>query len=143
MKARHFLLFVVLFGACTPASERISDSLEMFPLNREFEFVGGQNQDRIILVVKRTDEEKFSYRVEILRNYLGLPLDNGTLGLDKVENDTLNFSGGSDRCRMTIKMYESNEEPVGKRAVIEQVCKESVQSIQRNDFPPLHLRRNR
>ena len=137
------MLTILLLFSCRSAPEKVSDPLEMFPLNSEWQFVGSQNQDGIILLLKRTEQNKLSYRVEVMKNYLGLPLENGTITLNDAGNDTVNFSGGNDDCRVTIKMYESNEEPVGKRIVIEQICRDSAQNIRRNDFPPLHLRRNR
>ena len=143
MNVPSVLLVILLLCSCTPTtSEKVGDSLEMLPLNKEWEFVGAQDQDRIILLLKRIDQTKLSYRIELVKNYIGLPLENGAILLDNVNSDTLNFSGGSEECQLTIKMYESDEEPVGKRAVIERLCRDSAQNIQHFDFPPLHLRRN-
>jgi len=134
---------LLLYSCSRPASEKVSNPLEIFPLNKEWEFVGAHDQDRIILVIKRIDQNKLSYTVELVKNYVGLPLDNGTITFDEVNRDTLHFSGGSEECQLRIKMYDSDEEPVGKRAAIERFCRDSTQNIQRFDFPPLHLRRNR
>src|SRR5688572_31062146 len=80
-------LFIFLF-ACSGSSEKVSDPLAMFPLNDEWEFLSGLGRDRIIMLLKRTEENKFTYRIELVKDYYGLPLDYGTVSLKQIEKDS-------------------------------------------------------
>jgi hypothetical protein len=127
-----------LYGCAGSGSKKESDLMVIFPLNTEWEFISSKDSDRIIMLIKRTEKNKLTYRIELLRNYFGLPLDYGTLVLNNVDNDsTFNFSGGNEECKVKLKMYQSNEPGGGKRVILERTCSDITKNIYPSDFPPL------
>ncbi len=139
MKIAYSLSIVILLYSCTkPPHERVSDPLTIFPMNTEWEFISSKANDRIIILIKRTDDSKLSYRIELLRNYYGLPLDYGTLVLTEVASDSIfNFSGGNEECKLSLKMYQSSQPGGGKRVILERMCSDTTKNISTSDFPPL------
>jgi hypothetical protein len=142
LKIAYVLPVVTLLYSCgRPTSEKISDPLAIFPLNTEWEFISSKDKDRIIVLIKRTDDNKLTYRIELLRNYYGLPLDQGILVLNDAGNDsTFNFSGGNEECKLSLKMYQSTGPGGGKRMIIERTCNDTTKNISSSDFPPLWRR---
>ena len=139
---KRVLLIILSFAcSCSGSSEKASDPLEMFPLNAEWEFISGLGKDRIIMMLKRTEENKFTYRIELMKNYYGLPLDYGSLSLTQMEADSsFNFVGGNDDCQLKLKMYQSKELKGGKRIIIERTCSDTTKNISSSDFDPLWRR---
>ena len=139
MKIAYAFLIVTLLYACTKsASEKVSDPLAIFPMDKEWEFISSMDKDRIIIQIKRTESNKLTYRIELLRNYYGLPLDYGTLVLTDIASDsTFNFSGGNEDCKLSVKMYQSSEPGGGKRMILERICSDTTKNISSSDFPPL------
>ena len=139
---KHFQLIIFLLTcSCSGSSEKASDPLTMFPLNDEWEFLGGLGKDRIIMLLKRTEENKFTYRIELMKDYYGMPLDYGTVSLKQMEKDSsFSFVGGNDECQLKLRMYQSNEPKGGKRIVIERTCSDTTKNISASDFEPLWRR---
>lgn len=137
---KRLLLLIFLF-ACSGSSEKSTDPLAMFPLNAEWEFISGLGKDRIIMMLKRTEENKFTYRIELMKNYFGLPLDYGSLRLEQMEPDSsLDFVGGNQECKLKLKMFQSKELNGGKRIIIERACSDTTKNISNSDFEPLWRR---
>src|SRR5688572_11432749 len=140
MKPIPFIIFLI---ACSGSgsSEKVSDPLAAFPLNSEWEFLSGLGKDRIIMMLKRTEENKFTYRIELMKDYYGLPLDYGTVSLEQIEKDSsFSFVGGSEECQLRLKMYQSKERSGGKRIIVERTCSDSTKNISSSDFTPLWRR---
>jgi hypothetical protein len=139
VKIAYALSIVILLCSCAkPAPEKVSDPLSIFPMDTEWEFISSKDNDRIIVQIKRTEGNKLTYRIELLRNYYGLPLDYGTLVLTDVASDsTFNFSGGNEACKLSLKMYQSSEHGGGKRVILERMCSDTTKNISTSDFPPL------
>ena len=133
--------FIIFLLACSGSSEKVSDPLQAFPLNTECEFLSGLGKDRIIMLLKRTEENKFTYRIELMKDYYGLPLDYGTVSLEPIEKDSsFSFVGGSEECQLRLKMYQSKEPSGGKRLIVERTCSDSTKNISSSDFTPLWRR---
>jgi hypothetical protein len=140
MKHFHFII-LLLACSCSGSSENVSDPLAMFPLNDEWQFQSGHGKDGIIMLLKRTEENKFTYRIELMKDYYGMPFDYGAVSLKQMEKDSsLSFVGGSDGCQLKLKMYQSKEPKGGKRIIIERTCSDTTQNISSSDFEPLWRR---
>jgi hypothetical protein len=140
MKHIPIIIFLIACSGSGP-SEKVSDPLATFPLNTEWEFLSGLGKDRIIMMLKRTEENKFTYRIELMKDYYGLPLDYGTVSLKQIEKDSaLSFVGGSEECQIRLKMYQSKEPSGGKRIIIERTCSDTTKNISPSDFTPLWRR---
>ena len=139
VRFKSLLPFLVLLYSCAgTTSEKVYDPLAMFPMNDQWEFISSKDNNRIAVLIKRTDDTKFTYRIELLRNWFGLPLDNGILTFKKMDSDsTFTFSGGNVECKVFLKMYQSTEKGGGKRLVLERTCIDSTKNIATSDFPPL------
>lgn len=136
-----YIPFIIFLIACSGPSDKVSDPLAAFPLNTEWEFLSGLGKDRIIMQLKRTEENKFTYRIELMKGYYGLPLDYGTVSLKQIEKDSsFSFAGGSEECQITLKMYQSKEPSGGKRIIIERTCSDTTKNISSSDFEPLWRR---
>jgi hypothetical protein len=133
--------FIIFLLACSGSSEKVSDPLPSFPLNTEWEFLSGLGKDRIIMLLKRTEENKFTYRIELMKDYYGLPLDYGTVSLEHIEKDSsFSFVGGSEGCQIKLTMYQSKEPSGGNRIIVERTCSDSTKNISSSDFTPLWRR---
>src|SRR5688572_19201605 len=140
MKPIPFIIFLVACS-CSGPSEKVSDPLAAFPLNTEWEFLSGLGKDRIIMLLKRTEENKFTYRIELMKDYYGMPLDYGTVSLKQMEKDSsFSFVGGNDECQLELRMYQSKEPKGGKRIIIERMCNDTTKNISSSDFEPLWRR---
>jgi hypothetical protein len=140
MKGIPYFIFLFVCS-CTVSSEKVSDPLAMFPVNDEWEFLSSLGKDGIIMLLKRTEENKFTYRIEFMKNYYGLPLDYGTVSLKQIEKDSsLSFEGGNAECRLKLKMYQSKEKNGGKRVILERTCSDTTKNISRSHFEPLWRR---
>lgn len=110
-------------------------------MNKDYEFLSGLGTDRIIMMLNRTNENEFKYRIELLRNYYGLPLDYGTVTLTQIESDSsLRFEGGNEQCKVNLRMFQSKNSKGGKLIEIERTCTDTTKNIARSDFEPLHRR---
>ena len=131
----------ILFTCGRTQSEDVADPLVMFELSKEYEYLSGLGADRIIMMITRTEKDKFNYRIELMKNYYGLPLDQGTVTLTHIEQDsTMNFEGGNETCELKLKMYQSKEPSGGKRIIIERTCSDTTKNITSSDFTPLWRR---
>jgi hypothetical protein len=143
MKYSAILIFLVACSQST-SREKESDLFATFSLNQEYEYLSGLGPDRIIMKLTRTEKDKFSYRIELMRNYFGLPLDHGTVTLKGIEQDTLfNLEGGNEECQLKLKMYQSSVASGGQRIIIERSCKDTTWNIAGSDFSPLWKRGER
>ena len=70
---KHIPFIIFLIACCSGPSDQVSDPLAAFPLNAEWEFLSGLGKDRIIMLLKRTEENKFTYRIELMKDYYGFP----------------------------------------------------------------------
>lgn len=139
---KHISIAILIFTcSCSGGYKESSDPLAMFPVNEEWEFISGLGKDRIIMMLKRTEENKFTYRIELMKNYYGLPLDYGSVSLAQIEKDSsFNFVGGNDECQLKLKMFQSKEPKGGKRIVIERMCSDTTKNISSSYFEPLWRR---
>ena len=135
------IVFFLFACSCSGSSEKVSDPLAIFPLNDEWEFLSGLGKDRIIMLLKRTEENKFTYRIELMKDYYGMPLDYGTLSLKQIEKDSsFSFMCGNEECQLKLKMFQSKEPKGGKRIIIERTCRDTTKNISHSDFEPLWRR---
>jgi hypothetical protein len=135
------IVIFLFMCSCSRPPETSHDPLPTFPLNTEWEFISGLGKDRIIMMLKRTEENKFTYRIELMRNYYGLPLDYGAVTLKQVEQDSsFSFEGGNEECKLRLKMFQSKEPSGGKRIILERTCNDSTKNITSSDFEPLWRR---
>src|SRR5690349_7095962 len=106
---KRVLLIILSFAcSCSGPTEKSTDPLTKFPVNSEWEFISGLGKDRIIMMLRGTEENKFTYRIELMKNYYGLPLDYGSLTLAQMEPDSsFNFVGGNEECKLKLKMFQS------------------------------------
>jgi hypothetical protein len=139
---KHILLLILLAGCSgSGSSNKSSDSLAGFQLNKDYEFLSGLGKDRIIMILKRTSENKFNYQIELMRDYYGLPLDFGTVALTQIGSDSsFSFEGGNEECQVKLRMFQSKEPKGGKRIVIERTCNDTTKNIASTDFQPLWRR---
>ena len=139
MKYIILLIFTIGFSAC--GSEKKSTTVEMFELNKEYEYLSGLGADRIIMKLTRTNDEQFNYRIELMKNYYGLPLDYGTVIIKHVDQDSaINLEGGNAECQVKLRMYQSTSPSGGKRIVIERTCSDTTKNISTTVFQPLWRR---
>jgi len=138
---KHIVLLVFVCACSAGGSEKRSEPLAMFKLNKEYEYLSGLGADRIIMKLTKTDDHQFKYRIELMKNYNGLPLDYGTVTIKQVDQDsTINLEGGNDECQVKLRMYQSTEPSGGKRIIIERTCSDTIKNISARDFQPLWRR---
>lgn len=135
---KHVLLLVFISACSAGGSEKRSDPLAMFELNKKYEYLSGMGANRIIMILTKTNDHQFKYQIELLRNYYGLPLDYGTVTIKQVDPDsTINLEGGNEECQVKLRMYQSTEPSGGKRIIIERICSDTIKNISATDFQPL------
>ena len=99
------ILFFLMTCCHSRSVEKESDPFPTFQLNKEYEYLSGLGPDRIIMMLKRTKKEQFTYRIELMKNYYGFPLDYGTVTLNGMEQDSsFHLEGGNEECR--LKLHE-------------------------------------
>lgn len=138
---KHIILLVFMFACSAGGSEKRSEPLAIFELNKEYEYLSGLGADRIIMKLTKTDDHQLKYSIELMKNYYGLPLDYGTVTIKRVDQDsTINLEGGNDECQVKLRMYQSREPSAGKRIIIERTCGDTIKNITATDFQPLWRR---
>jgi hypothetical protein len=66
--------------------------------------------DQIALLCKRETKDTFKYKIELLRKWKGLPLDQGTVQIQKIDSDsTYFFKGGNSNCDILVKIYRAGK----------------------------------
>jgi len=143
---RYLLFLLLIIGACNKKTddkkliETSQDSLAMFPLGTWMKFVNINANDQIALVFKRDTLTTFTYRIELLRKWKGLPLDHGVLQLQKIEADSIYiFAGGNSDCEVVIKVYNDKTKfEIGQAYVkLERNCKNNSLDIAEDEFKKL------
>jgi hypothetical protein len=112
---RYFFVLVFIICSCDKKTaddganfeEVRQDSLAAFPLDSQMEFIATNSNDQIALLFRRETIDTFKYRIELLRKWKGLPLDHGTVRIQKINSDsTYFFKGGNKDCDVLSKFIE-------------------------------------
>lgn len=143
---RYLFLLMSIFCACDrrtdnkhpKLTETKRDSLAVFPLEYQMEFIATNSNDQIALLFKRETIDTFRYRIELLRKRKGLPLDNGIVQIQKIYSDSIYvFRGGNSDCDVVIKINKKKDLAVIAHfsANLERTCKQVSLNIEESEFP--------
>lgn len=153
MKTKYsFLLAVVIFSCDrrthsetteynqTSLTTNTLDSLAIFPLNYQMEFIATNSNDQIVLLFQRETIDTFHYKIELLRKWKGLPLDHGTVQIQKINSENVYFfKGGNKDCDVIIKIHTKKglQKTDELSANLERRCRQTSLNIGISEFPAM------
>jgi hypothetical protein len=151
MRFTGLFMLVLIIGSCgkhlddkslpvtsiDPANAKKVDSLARFRANDPMTFVGINEKDQIAFLLTKDTTDIFTYRIELLRKWKGLPHDYGELHLKQIESDsTYVFEGGNAECKVVIRVYGAKH--VGRDYLeLQRDCENDSLDITVNEFKRL------
>lgn len=138
-----FILLLVLVSCVKQNRQEASgviarDSVAVFSKDVDMTFVGVNTKDQLaVLIWKDTTTEVFQYRIELLRQWKGLPNDYGEMRLKGVRGDSLYiFEGGNSSCNVVMTLHGLGR--VGfDYLTLERNCSDDSIDIAPGEFPRL------
>lgn len=144
MIIRILVILLLILVSCAKqrrqeSSEEITkDSITVLSRDVDMTFVGQNAKDQMaVLIWKDTTADVFQYRIELLRQWRGLPNDHGEMRLKRVAADSLYvFEGGNSNCTVVMTLHGLGR--VGfDYLTLERNCTDNSLDIVPGEFPRL------